>query len=265
MRKIKSRVIRQSATLLVLLAFLTNFQSSPGQTPPQKPPQNPPPQPQGMGGVITGTPLNYASKRTTGITDLKAPLVFEDVTGKTALANFQHHAGTPAKDYIFEVPSGGVAIFDYDGDGLPDIYLLNGSTIPALLGKEKPPRAALYHNLETGVRRCYRQGGCSHERWGMGVAIGDYDNDGRPDIFRNFGIARLYRSTAMAPSRIWPRLSRQEGLEHWRDLGRLRRRWPADLLFPAIWKLISTIFRPARSRDKPGSVGQNFASFGARR
>src|SRR5204863_179664 len=69
-----------------------------------------------------------------------------DATDKTALTNFKHHSGTPAKDYIFEVPSGGVAIFDYDGDGLPDIYLLNGSTLPALQGKEKPPRAALYHN-----------------------------------------------------------------------------------------------------------------------
>ena len=84
--------------------------------------------PDSQGGVVTGTPVNYASRRTAGITDPKAPLVFEDATDKTALANFKHHSGTPAKDYIFEVPSGGVAIFDYDGDGLPNIYLLNGST-----------------------------------------------------------------------------------------------------------------------------------------
>ena len=88
-----------------------------GQTSSQKPdPQ------QQTGGTSTGTPVNYTSKKTVGITDPKAPVVFEDVTDKTALANFKHHSGTPAKDYIFEVSSGGVAIFDYDGDGLPDAW-----------------------------------------------------------------------------------------------------------------------------------------------
>jgi hypothetical protein len=83
-------------------------------------------------------------------------MVFEDVTDKSALASFKHRAGTLAKDYIFEVSSGGVAILDYDGNGLPDIYLINGSTLPALLGKEKPPRAALYRNLGNWkIRRCH--------------------------------------------------------------------------------------------------------------
>ena len=128
MFKIKSRVFRQTANVLVLLSFLLTCATLSGQTPKQEPSPQPS---QGMGGVSTGTPLNYTSKRTTGVTDPKAPLIFEDVTATTALAKFKHHAGTTAKDYIFDVPSGGVAIFDYDGDGLPDIYLLNGSTIPA--------------------------------------------------------------------------------------------------------------------------------------
>src|SRR6267143_3901503 len=94
---------------------------------------------QGMGGVSTGTPLTYTSRKTVGITDPKAPVVFEDVTEKTAMANFKHRSGGPQKDYIFETTSGGVAIFDYDSDGRPDIYFLNGSTIAAMQGKEKPP------------------------------------------------------------------------------------------------------------------------------
>src|SRR3989454_5370026 len=169
--------------ILCLLSSIALF----GQTPPKKPePQQP------MGGVSTGAALNYTSRRTLGIVDPKAPMVFEDATDKTALANFKHHAGSPAKEYIFEVPSGGVAIFDYDGDGLPDIYLLNGSTVPALQGKEKPPRAALYHNLGNWkFEDVTDKAGVANERWGMGVAVGDYDNDGRPDVFvTNFGVSR---------------------------------------------------------------------------
>jgi hypothetical protein len=88
-----------------------------------------------MGGASTGTPATYTSRRTSGITDPNAPVVFEDVTVKTTLANFRHISGGTTKDYILETPSGGVAIFDYDNDGRPDIYLLNGSTIAALQGK----------------------------------------------------------------------------------------------------------------------------------
>ena len=149
-----------------------------------------------MGGVVTGTPINYTSRRTVGIVDPKAPLVFEDITDKTAVANFKHHAGTSEKNYIFEVPSGGVAVFDYDGDGLPDIYFVNGSTVPALLNKEKPPHAALYHNLGNWkFEDVTAKAGVANDRWGMGVAIGDYDNDGWPDMYvTNWGVSRLYHN-----------------------------------------------------------------------
>src|SRR5437016_13801669 len=62
----------------------------------QSPAKKPEPQ-QGMGGVSTGTPLTYTSRRTVGITDPKAPVVFEDVTDKTAMADFRHRSGGPQK------------------------------------------------------------------------------------------------------------------------------------------------------------------------
>ena len=118
---------------LILLASLAGSVLVLAQTPKKPEPQ------QGM-GVSTGTPVNYSSRRTVGVTDPKAPIVFEDVTDKTALAGFKHRAGSPQKNYIFETASGGVAILDYDGDGRPDIYLLNGSTVAAMDGKEKAGR-----------------------------------------------------------------------------------------------------------------------------
>ena len=156
------------------------------QTQPQKP----------MGGASTGTPATYTSRRTVGITETNAPVVFEDVTAKTALASFQHRSGAAAKDYILDTPSGGVAIFDYDGDERPDIYLVNGSTFAAMQGKEKAPRAALYRNLGNWkFEDVTEKAGVANERWGFGVAIGDYDNDGHKDMYvANFGVSRLYRN-----------------------------------------------------------------------
>src|SRR5688572_16386125 len=118
------------AVFFALLCLVSQAILPRAQTPPKKPePQ------QGMGGVSTGAPVTYTSRRTVGITDPKAPVVFEDVTEKTAMATFKHRSGGPRKDYIFETPAGGVAIFDYDSDGRPDIYFLNSSTMAALQGK----------------------------------------------------------------------------------------------------------------------------------
>jgi hypothetical protein len=162
----------------------------------QQPTPRPQPQPSGAGTVSTGEARAYSSKRTAGITDPKAPTVFEDVTAKTALAAFRHRAGSPEKNYIIDTPSGGVAVLDYDNDGRPDIYLLNGSTFAAERGREKPPRAALYHNLGNWkFEDVTERAGVANERWGMGVAVGDYDNDGFPDIFvGNYGTSRLYHN-----------------------------------------------------------------------
>lgn len=125
-----------------------------------------------------------------------APVVFEDVTKKAGLGKFRHVSGSPEKRVILEAPGSGVAIFDYDNDGWPDIYLVNGSTFDALRGKEKPPRAALFRNNHDGTfTDVTDRAGVANERWGFGVAVGDYDNDGWPDLYvTNFGKNRLYHN-----------------------------------------------------------------------
>ncbi len=148
------------------------------------------------GGVSTGEAKTYASRRTTGIIDRDAPKIFEDVTAQTGLTRFTCTAGGPDKEYIVETTSCTVAVFDYDNDGMPDIFLLNGSTINAESGKEAPPKSALFRNLGNWkFEDVTEKAGVANERWGMGVATADYDNDGFEDIFvSNYGVSRLYKN-----------------------------------------------------------------------
>ncbi len=149
-----------------------------------------------MGGVSTGEAKVYSSKRTTGIVDEKAARVFENVTETTPLKDFRCVSGVYDKEYILESTACTVAVFDYDNDGRPDIFLLNGSTINAELGKEKAPKSALYRNLGNWkFVDVTEKAGVSNERWGMGVTVGDYNNDGFSDLFiGNYGVSRLYKN-----------------------------------------------------------------------
>ncbi len=125
-----------------------------------------------------------------------APVIFVDITHAAGLDKFHHRSGTREKRTILETPGSGVALLDYDNDGWLDIYLLNGSTFPALKGKEAPPRAMLLRNNHDGTfTDVTAKAGVANERWGMGVAVGDFDNDGWPDIYvSNFGKNRLYHN-----------------------------------------------------------------------
>jgi hypothetical protein len=125
-----------------------------------------------------------------------APVVFLDITHAAGLDKFHHRSGGPEKRTILETPGSGVALLDYDDDGWLDIYLVNGSTFPALKGKQSAPHAMLLHNNHDGTfTDVTEKAGVTNERWGFGAAVGDYDNDGWPDIYvSNFGKNRLYRN-----------------------------------------------------------------------
>jgi enediyne biosynthesis protein E4 len=201
--KAKNRIDGISLGLKLTILAVVFAGASWAGPPPQKaqelpkPPQSSSP----MGGVSTGgsyAPVKDAKNRpiTAGGFVDGAPVVFEDATEKSGLGKFHHVSGTPEKTFILEAPGSGVAILDYDNDGWPDIYLLNGSTYDALRGKAKPPRAALYHNNHDGTfTDVTDRAGVANERWGFGVAVGDFDNDGWPDLYvANFGKNRLYHN-----------------------------------------------------------------------
>ncbi len=125
-----------------------------------------------------------------------AGVSFVDVTKAAGLGGFRFVSGAPAKDYIIEATGAGCAFVDYDNDGWLDIYLVNASTLDALRGKAKAPRAALYHNNRDGsFADVTDKTGVANERWGQGVCAGDFDNDGWEDLYvTNYGKNRLYRN-----------------------------------------------------------------------
>jgi hypothetical protein len=126
----------------------------------------------------------------------QGPVIFTDISKQSGIASWSHVMGTLEKKFILDADGSGVALIDYDNDGWLDIYLVNGATFDALDGKETPPHAALFHNNHDGTFTDVAQkAGVTNDRWGFGVAIGDFDNDGWPDIaVANYGKNRLYRN-----------------------------------------------------------------------
>lgn len=106
---------------------------------------------------------------------------FTDITDKAGI-KFTH-TSSPEKKYIVESMSGGVALLDYDGDGYLDIYLINSLTVDMVKSKQKT-RSVLYHNNGDGTFvDVTDKAGVGDIGWGMGVAVGDYNNDGWDDIY----------------------------------------------------------------------------------
>ena len=124
------------------------------------------------------------------------PIIFQDVAAAAGLTTWHHQSGTPEKRLILEAKGPGVCLLDYDNDGWLDIYLVNGSTYDALAGKVEPPHAALFHNNHDGTfTEVTAKAGVANDRWGYGCVVGDYDNDGWPDLYvTNYGKNRLYHN-----------------------------------------------------------------------
>jgi hypothetical protein len=106
---------------------------------------------------------------------------FTDITNQTGIT-FKH-ISTPEKKYIVESMSGGVALIDYDNDGYVDIFFVNSLTVDLLKSQSKP-QSELYRNNGNGTfTNVTRKAGVGDMGWGMGVCVGDYNNDGWDDIY----------------------------------------------------------------------------------
>ncbi|MEO8596945.1 MAG: CRTAC1 family protein [Candidatus Solibacter sp.] len=115
----------------------------------------------------------------------------EDITASTGI-RFNHLA-SPDKKYIVESMSGGVALIDYDRDGWPDIYFTNAPDVEMQLAGKKA-RSALFHNERNGkFSDVSEKAGVAFPCWANGAAVGDYNNDGWPDLLVTcFGGVVLY-------------------------------------------------------------------------
>jgi hypothetical protein len=117
-----------------------------------------------------------------GVIDAQtAGVRFTDITQQAGIT-FKH-VSSPEKRYIVESMSGGVVLFDYDNDGFEDIYFVNSLTVDMVKSGEKT-KSALYHNNGDGTfTDVTEKAGVGDIGWGMGAAVGDYNNDGFDDLY----------------------------------------------------------------------------------
>jgi hypothetical protein len=128
------------------------------------------------------------------------PAWFEDVAERAGIWVINVNGGVASKKYIIEATGSGVAIFDYDNDGWPDIFLVNGRPLQEATHSgnvaDERPMSHLFHNNHDGTFSDVTvKSGIKDNGWGQGVCVGDYDNDGHDDLFVTaYGSNRLYHN-----------------------------------------------------------------------
>lgn len=153
--------------------------------------------------VVAFIPLVVAQQHSVASTSTEAPSgAFSDVTERLGV-NFHYQASHTSKKYLLETMGAGVALFDYDNDGRLDIYFVNGapltdSTLKGTIPQKTDPRYwnRLYHQRKDGsFEDVTEKAGLQGTGYGMGVAVGDYDNDGFEDLYvTSFGGNKLYHN-----------------------------------------------------------------------
>jgi hypothetical protein len=112
-----------------------------------------------------------------------APITFDEIADRAGV-HFVSNSGPTPQKHQPEAMVGGVAIFDFDGDGYPDLYFVNGADMPSLEKTGPQYKNRLFrNNHDLTFTDVTDKAGVAGSGYGMGVAVGDYDNDGHPDLF----------------------------------------------------------------------------------
>lgn len=147
------------------------------------------------GSVLAGCrgPRDESRLEGSGQQPLTPVFTFTDVTAQSGIS-FAHHNDASERRYLPETMGSGAAFFDYDGDGRPDLYLVNGASLNG--SRAHSPTGALYRNVDgKHFLDVTREAGLVEPLYGMGAAVGDFDNDGHTDLFVTaLDGDRLYRN-----------------------------------------------------------------------
>ena len=146
----------------------------------------------GSAVVLAGVSVSQPAASPAAAND-SAAVRFVDITQQSGI-RFTHNNGAFGKKYLPETLGPGLAFIDYDNDGWPDIFLVNGSDWPGHVTKHSTPK--LYHNNHNGTfTDVTAKAGLAVEMYGMGVSVGDYDNDGYDDLFVTaYGQSHLFHN-----------------------------------------------------------------------
>jgi len=187
-----------STLLLILLSACHQSSQTQSQQSSEKPPAS-------AANPASG-PAPSTSNTVAEASRPSGPIRFTDVTAQAGI-HFRHNSGAFGKKYLPETMGSGVCAIDYDNDGWQDIFFVNSKNWPG--HGDTKPYSALYHNNQDGTfTDVTKQAGLATEMYGLGCAVGDYDNDGHDDIyvtaldgnhlFRNLGNGKFADVTARA-------------------------------------------------------------------
>ncbi len=145
--------------------------------------------------LLCGTFCQGQAPKTPVIAPPRPIANFTDIAEKAGLTMQNVFGGINTKKYIIETTGTGVAILDYDNDGWPDIFIVNGTKLEGFPSGKSPSNHLYRNNHDGTLSDVTEKAGLSATGWGQGVCVGDYDNDGWEDLYVTYyGKNRLYHN-----------------------------------------------------------------------